>query len=594
MRSPQCFYMLMDVSQQARAFGGLKDKSLYLVCSKHVFMRTNLVSKSAFLFLLGIVILLNLTGLFNEILEPDGTLYAGLAKEIAQSGNWFNLWVYGADWLDKPHLPFWLAAMSFKVFGISAFAYKLPSFILFFVSIYYCYKLTLVIYSKDIARFATLIYATALHTIISNFDSKVEIYLVAFVTAAMYHLYKALADKWFWHIVAAAFFTGCAIMTKGIFVLVTIAAGFVIYWVCTKQWKQFIKPKWYIFLLFSFIFILPELYALYAQFDQHPEKIVFGKTHVSGLKFFFWDSQFGRFFNNGPITGKGDLSFFLHTSLWAFIPWSVLLLLAVINLFSKRTRAVANYNRWVIGGSALVSFLMFSVSKFQLPHYILILFPHFSMITASYLVEAASEKTLKKINIFQTVLFALLVAAIVWLIILYAFDHFTWFFVVMALIAAITLLYKPGFTLLAVFKKNIGFALLLAIFLNCLFYPALLTYQGGMMAGKWLNGQKITQTVTQYRYLSSSFDFYYMGRQDYSDPDSVTVNRRAAKDPLLLFTKINELKTINQDSANVQVIKTFPYFHVSQVNGKFINHKTRSTVLDTLVIALVTPKNNSK
>ena len=552
------------------------------------------LSKSSFLILLGIVILLNLTGLFNEILEPDGTLYAGLAKEIAKSGNWFNLWINGADWLDKPHLPFWLAAISFKVFGISAFAYKLPSFMLFFVSIIYCYKLAAVIYSKEIARFATLIYATALHTIISNFDGKVEIYLTAFVVAAMYHLHKALQQKWFLHIVAAAFFAACAMMTKGIFVLVTIAAGFVIYWIKTKKWNEFLKPKWYLFVLLSFIFIFPELYSLYVQFDQHPEKIVFGKTNVSGLRFFFWDSQFGRFFNNGPIKGKGDLSFFLHTSLWAFIPWSILLLLAVINLFSKKVKAAANYNRWIIGGSAAVSFLMFSISKFQLPHYILILFPHFAMLSAAYLVEAASEKTLKKINVFQTILFVLLFAAIIWFVIIYNFDNAIWFFIVAAIIATVVIFYNPGFMLMSILKKNIGFAVLLAVFLNCLFYPSLLKYQAGMMAGKWLNGQQVAPKLMQYNTLSSSFDFYYKGDIDYSKTTAASIYAIPPIDSLLLFSMLRDVRDINTDTINVTVLKTFPYFHVSQVNGKFINHKTRQQVLDTMAITLVTAKINSK
>jgi hypothetical protein len=68
------------------------------------------------------------------------------------------------------------------------------------------------------------------------------------------------------------------------------------------------------------LFITPELYSLYTQFDIHPEKVVFGRTNVSGLKFFFWDSQFGRFFNTGPIKGNGEPTFFLHTTLWPFYP----------------------------------------------------------------------------------------------------------------------------------------------------------------------------------------------------------------------------------------------------------------------------------
>ncbi len=557
-------------------------------------MPSNQLSKSSFLFLLGLVICLNFTGLFNEIMEPDGTIYAALAKQIAKSGNWLFLRVNGADWLDKPHLPFWMAAVSFKIFGYTAFAYKLPSFILFVVSVFYCFRLATFIYSKETARLATLIYGSALHIIISNFDGKVEIYLTAFVVAAMYHMYRAFESTWFRHIVAAALFAACAAMTKGIFVLITIAVGFVIYWIRTKQWKEFIQPKWYLFVLLVFIFILPELYALYLQFDLHPEKIVFGKTNVSGLRFFFWDSQFGRFFNNGPITGKGDLTFFLHTTLWAFIPWSVLLILAVINFFRKKKTAEPALQRWIIGGSALFSFIMFTVSKFQLPHYIVILFPHFAMMTAAYLPEVASEKVLKRIHIFQSVLFTLVFAAVTGIIIIYSFDTALWFFIVSGLITAAIVFYKTNNTLLAVFKKNIGLALMVAVFLNCLFYPALLKYQAGMMAGRWLSQQPAPPAVTLYKCLSTSFDFYYDGKTDYSNPDSTTINNLAATDSLYLFSAVHDLKDINTDSVNLTSLKTFPYFHVSQVNGTFINHKTRKNVLDTFAITLVTRKDHSK
>ncbi len=557
-------------------------------------MPANQLSRSSFYFLLGLVICLNFTGLFNEIMEPDGTIYAALAKQIAKSGNWLFLWVNGADWLDKPHLPFWMAAISFKIFGYTAFAYKLPSFILFVVSVFYCYRLATVIYSKETARLATLIYGSALHIIISNFDGKVEIYLTAFVVAAMYHMYRAFESAWFWHIVTAALFAACAAMTKGVFVLITIAVGFVIYWIRTRQWKEFIKLKWYLFVLLFFMFILPELYALYLQFDLHPEKVVYGKTNVSGLRFFFWDSQFGRFFNNGPITGKGDPSFFLHTTLWAFIPWSVLLLLAVMHFFRKKQSAEQAFQRWIIGGSALFSFIMFTVSKFQLPHYIVILFPHFAMMTAACLLEGTSEKAMKRINIFQTVLFVLVFAAVIGIVFLYSFDSAGWFFIVAGLIAAATLFYKTANSLLAVLQKNIGLALLLAVFLNCLFYPSLLKYQAGMMAGKWLSQQPVQPSITLYKCLSTSFDFYYAGKKDYSNPDSTVINNMAANDSLYIYSAVQDLKDINTDSVNLTSLKTFPYFHVSQVNGKFINHKTRNNVLDTFAITLVTRKDHSK
>ena len=77
------------------------------------------------LVLLGII--LNATGLFNDILEPDGTLYATIAKHMALSNDWVNLIGDNHDWLDKPHFPFWVTALSFKAFGINSFAYNFAS-----------------------------------------------------------------------------------------------------------------------------------------------------------------------------------------------------------------------------------------------------------------------------------------------------------------------------------------------------------------------------------------------------------------------------------------------------------------------------------
>ena len=64
-------------------------------------------------------VLLNATGLFPPILEPDGALYANITKVMAQSGDFVNLYAVGTDWLDKPHFPFWVTAVSFRIFGIN-------------------------------------------------------------------------------------------------------------------------------------------------------------------------------------------------------------------------------------------------------------------------------------------------------------------------------------------------------------------------------------------------------------------------------------------------------------------------------------------
>ena len=72
-------------------------------------------------------ILVNISGLFVRIIEPDGALYAMISRTMAETGDLINLRAEGRDWLDKPHFPFWMAAISFRIFGVNSFAYKLPA-----------------------------------------------------------------------------------------------------------------------------------------------------------------------------------------------------------------------------------------------------------------------------------------------------------------------------------------------------------------------------------------------------------------------------------------------------------------------------------
>lgn len=232
-------------------------------------------------------VILNANGLLNDILEPDGALYATIAKHIALSGEWLNLYGDGHDWLDKPHFTFWVTALSFKLFGITALAYKLPAFIFWLAGIWFIFQLTNKLFDTTTAKVAVVIYIFSLHGILSNFDVRAEPYLTTLSIGAIYYFYKStISGKWS-YITLTALMSACAVMTKGIFVLVSIGGGFVIFWIISKQWNQFLNYRWWVMVLLILLFITPELYSLHVQFDLHPEKVIFGRTNVSGLKFFF-------------------------------------------------------------------------------------------------------------------------------------------------------------------------------------------------------------------------------------------------------------------------------------------------------------------
>lgn len=526
------------------------------------------------LFALGIV--LNATGIFTQVFTGDSILYADIAKNMAQRNDWLNLFAYGKDWLDKPHFPFWMAAISFKIFGINAFAYKLPAILFWLAGIYYTYKIGAKLYNKDVAKCSALVYVIALHGVISNFDVKAEPYLTTLIIAATYYILLAYREDKLSYILMAAVFSGFAVMTKGIFVLLTIAGGLVLYFILSRQWKEFFKLKWYLLLVLILVVIFPELYALYTQFDLHPEKVVFDKQNVSGIQFFLWDSQFGRFFNTGPIKGSGDNSFFLHTTLWAFLPWSVIFLFALAR-GAKQLKLTSE--RWILYGAALLTFLVFSLSDFQLPHYIIILFPHFSIAVAAYLAALAKTQTARNLAIVQFVLFCL---SVVFIILLSWLINNPDKYIVMAagiIIAGVCFLFTVNKkdSLHKTMLYSFAFACVLYPFMNLYFYPFLMQYQAGMKAAQYVN-------LTQERY-EHAMDHYSTQYSFYADKEPVTLTNLQdvtafleRENPRIFITQPT-LDSLRMMNTQFNILKAYNDFHVTKLSLNFLRDRTRENTL---------------
>ena len=86
--------------------------------------------------LLALCAALHVSTLFGELPEPDAALYASIARRIATSGDWVNLLAYNVDWLDKPHFPFWVTALSFKAFGVNVISARLPALLFFTLGVW--------------------------------------------------------------------------------------------------------------------------------------------------------------------------------------------------------------------------------------------------------------------------------------------------------------------------------------------------------------------------------------------------------------------------------------------------------------------------
>jgi len=545
-----------------------------------------------FIFFLIVSIAINAISLFTDVMDQDSALYAWIAKTMTLSGDWVNMFSYGEDWLDKPHLPFWITALSFKIFGITAFAYKLPSFLICILGVFYLYKLAKLFCGERTAQVSSIIYLVSLHVLLANFDVRAEGYLTTFIFASLYYIYKTYKFSGIHNIILASIFAAAAVMTKGIFVLITICGGFIIYWITTKQFKELINWRYWLTLLLTLLFITPELYCLYTQFDLHPEKTVFGTQNVSGLKFFFWDSQFGRFFNTGPIKSTTkDISFFAHTTIWAFLPWSIALIMGLI-AFVRRLRQQLAKEIMILVYSALLTFLLFSLSEFQLPHYIVILFPHFAIFTAMYLISLRKETPKRILTWMLWVTIALIVGVIILLMIVFPF--FSWWFVIsVALIVLLALIVLRKAEWVDRFLwRGICFSALCSVFFTFFIYGTVLEYNAGMNAAKWINKNCPNQEVVMLNSTNHSMAFYVQSPVERAGRISIEDFTNQNQD-ILIFCPLSSMDNITQD-IDVEILKEFDYFRITMLTPKFISSKSRDSEIDKYVVARCSVRFNEK
>lgn len=536
--------------------------------------------KLLFFLIFILVALITFLGLPIDLIDPDAALYATISKTILETNDFINLYSLGHDWLDKPHLPFWITAISFKIFGVSNWSYKLPAILIFFFGIWMTFKFAKNNYSPKVAYFAALILATSSHSVISNFDVKAEPYLTAFIISSIYFIDSYLKKKKIQSLIFACFFCALAIMTKGIFAMIPIIAALIGELLLKKNWKQLLNPIWILAFFLIFIFILPELIALYIQFDLHPEKIVFKNTNTSGIRFFFWDSQFGRFFNTAPIKGSGDIFFFLHTILWAFLPWGILFYLASFFKFKDNFSKISQKEEFYTISGSLFTILIFSLSKFQLAHYTNIVFPFMAIIVANFLVNLKSkhQEYLKKIILilkFQNIIILLFIIILTYYL-QPQFDEK----IIFVIAFSILIIWKIYQSKIEKFEQVLLFTSVLFLtvygYLFTFFYPTIIDFQGGSKAAKFVNENfEGKGSLIDNRHHHFGFEFYL--NKSFKRVDSLKINEEKGR---IFYLDKKELDLFDCQDVNYEIVKEIPNFQVSKINLGFIDKKTRNNSLE--------------
>ncbi|RKR12267.1 4-amino-4-deoxy-L-arabinose transferase-like glycosyltransferase [Maribacter vaceletii] len=546
-----------------------------------------MISNKRYWFFMLLIILVYVTGMFVTLFENDSAQFAVMAMRMVQENDFLNLFKGPNEYLDKPHMHYWLAALSFKIFGLHDWAYRIPGILSSLLGAYSCYGLGKLLYNKSTGKLAALIFMTAQTIFLSNIDVRTDAVLTGFTIFAIWKLTEYIETKSILAICLGSVGAAIAFSTKGQIAILVLGLPLVCHMAYSKNFKALLNWRVLIALVVFGICIAPMLYAYYHQFDLHPEKVIRGKDHRSGIFFIFWEQSFERLSGDGIGKNSSDYFFFFHTFLWVFLPWTVIGLVAYWNKVKEFVRnkfnRQPNQEFLTLGGITII-FLIISFAQFKLPHYLNVTMPLFAVLTAAYLVNLNKLKKAKAIKIILGVQYFILgivfIASSLFCFFVFK-DKPIYVCIGLLIIAGIILYYclKREAYYYRIISIAVGSALLLNFVLNTHFYPSLLEYQGGSSMAQKIEKHNIP-TDNIYKISSKfswSLDFY-----NQKPVNITTIKELKNKHNYWVYCTDADLIKIKESGLSWGKQLTVDQFRITRLQAKFLNPATRKKVLNKM------------
>jgi 4-amino-4-deoxy-L-arabinose transferase-like glycosyltransferase len=530
-----------------------------------------------------VIAIIYFTSVRVDTMDIDASQYASMSREMLSSHNWLQLYDHGFNYLDKPPFLFWVSAASMKIFGINNFGYKLPSILFALWALFATYKLAKLLYNETTARMAALILATCQGMFLMTNDVRCDTILMSWVVTAIWLIKEWEVHKKLYHLLLGCAAIGFGMMTKGPIALMVPVFCFMSDWILKRKWKQLFQPAYLLGIVIIALVLVPMSIGLYQQFDMHPNALVNGQTHVSGLRFFYWSQSFGRITGESPWKNGADISFLLVNMLWSFLPWVFILVPAIvvniINLFKQKFKLTEG-SEWVTTGGFILAYLALGSSAYQLPHYIFVAFPLAAIITAnsiaSYLANKDSAAMYKVIAPFIYYISGLLLLVIL-VLVMFIFPT--------GLLAVIGWSCCAVLWVYLVFSKELKgklfwlpvAAMIMAnIFMTNVFYYELLKYQVGAQVGKYLYQEHIPASdFTHFKMHDPLNSLSFYAQEILVGGDSLYY----VKTKKYVLTMDEGLAAIKNGGCHFDIVKQGELFKVSELTGQFLNPATRQNAV---------------
>ncbi|UOY05949.1 glycosyltransferase family 39 protein [Muricauda sp. SCSIO 64092] len=546
-----------------------------------------MITNTRYWFLVALMVLVYIAGLFVTLFENDSAQFAVMAMRMVQENDFLNLFKGPQEYLDKPHMHYWLAALSFKIFGIHDWAYRIPGVLATFLGAYSCFGLGKLLYNNDVGKFAALIFLTCQTIVLGAIDVRTDAVLTGFTIFAIWQLVSYIENTSLLAIVLGALGAGMAFSTKGQIALLVIGICMLCHLGYTRKWKLILNWRVLIALLVFAMTITPMLYAYYHQFDLHPEKVIRGRGNRSGIFFIFWEQSFERMSGEGVGKNSSDFFFFFHTFLWVFLPWTVLAIVGywwrAKAFFKMRFAYNPKFEFLTIGGITLIFFII-SFAQFKLPHYMNVMMPLYAILTASY-VHSLHRYTKKKaikglLGIQYSILAIVFIFSLLVCFHVFKFERAGGYIMLIAtLLVIVYFCLKQEAYYVRLITLSVYASLLLNGIMNLHFYPSLLEYQGGSTMAKKIaeNGISVDNIYKLSDRHTWALDFYNQ-QPVKTIPLAELVNKR----DIWVYATSNELEKLRQAGVDWEEELSVYQFRITRLQLKFLEPTNRLKKLDNM------------
>jgi 4-amino-4-deoxy-L-arabinose transferase-like glycosyltransferase len=296
------------------------------------------------------------------LIDRDEPRFAQATREMIQRGEWIVPYFNNQYRFDKPILIYWIMRAAYAVFGVNEFAARLPSVLSTILFVLIVFHMGSRWFSVRAGFFAAFGLLTCAQVLMHGRSAVADMPMVAMVALAQYALFELLHDespkypwKWFWLFYGAL---GLGFLAKGPVTfavpILTLLFMRLFLWRKPIPWRRLrILPGLIIVLVLMGSWGIPALIRTGGLFWSQGME-----THV-------WERGFETF--------QGHGSFFFYyfvTALISLFPWSAFFgdgIAAVKRNWSEKNAFLL---AWFLG-----TYILFSVYKTKLPHYVMPAFP---------------------------------------------------------------------------------------------------------------------------------------------------------------------------------------------------------------------------